>query len=281
MKQLTAKRVLITGAARGIGLEMAIRFAESGSEIVLTDLDEAALPSAAEIIAVLGVPVHTYALDVTDQASILAVRSRVHEEIGPIDVLVNNAGVVFGGPFADVPLERHALTYRVNVLGVVAMTHAFLPDLTSRPEAHLVNIASASGFVGLPYGSTYASSKWAVIGFSESIRAELELVGNGHVHVTTVCPSYIGTGMFEGVRTPTATHVLSPEFVASKVVEAVLNEKAYVLEPWLVKITPPLWGLLPSKLFDMVSSALGATTSMTGWTGHGEPTDRRGSGSAE
>jgi len=279
MKDLAGKRVLITGAARGIGLEMAIRFAEAGSEIVLTDLQEDALPAAAEIVAVLGVPVHGYPLDVTDADAIQAVRDRIHGELGPIDVLVNNAGVVFGGPFADVPMEKHLLTYRVNVLGAVAMTHAFLPEMISRPEAHLVNIASASGFIGLPYGSTYASSKWAVIGFSESIRAEMDLVGHDHVGVTTVCPSYIGTGMFEGVRAPTTTKILKPEFIARRVVEAVLRDKAYVLEPWLVKLTPPLKSLLPTKLFDKVSSMLGATTGMTGWTGH--ETSERDPDSAE
>jgi short-subunit dehydrogenase len=270
MKKLTGKRVLITGAARGIGLEMAIKFAESGSEIVLTDLREEALPEAREIVEVLGVPVHTFALDVSDNAAIATFKSRLDAEIGPIDLLVNNAGVVFGGPFADVPLEKHVLTYNVNVLGVVAMTHAFLPDLISRPEAHLVNIASASGFIGLPYGSTYASSKWAVIGFSESIRAELDLVGHDHVNVTTVCPSYIGTGMFEGVKPPTSTRMLAPEEIAVRIVEAVQSDQAYVLEPWLVKVTPPLKAFLPTRLFDMVASMLGANTGMSGWTGHGD-----------
>jgi len=270
MKELEKKRVLLTGAARGIGLEMAIKFAERGAEIVLTDLDEAALPGAAEVIAVLGVPVHTFRLDVTDHQAILALAARLDDELGPIDVLVNNAGVVFGGPFADVPLEKHKLTYDVNVMGVVAMTHAFLPGLLARPDAHLVNIASASGFIGLPYGSTYASSKWAVIGFSESIRAELDLAGNDHVHVTTVCPSYIGTGMFEGVRAPTGTKVLDPVYVARRVVEAVERNQAYVLEPWLVSVTPPLKALLPTRMFDWVSSVLGANTSMSGWIGHAD-----------
>ena len=91
----------------------------------------------------------------------------MHRDGGPIDVLVNNAGLVFGGAFLDVPLERHLTTYRVNTLGLVAMTHAFLPDLMAGRDGHVVNVASASGFIGLPFGATYASSKWAVLGFSE------------------------------------------------------------------------------------------------------------------
>jgi short-subunit dehydrogenase len=184
--------------------------------------------------------------------------------------------VVFGGPFADVPLQQHFKTFEVNTLGVVAMTHAFLPDLVSRPEANLVNIASASGFIGLPYGTTYAASKWAVIGFSESVRAELKLVGHDHVQVTIVCPSFVGTGMFEGVEPPKTTKLLEPDFVARKVVQAVENDTLYVLEPWLVKVTPILRDLLPTKLFDKLGSALGASTSMSGWTGHD---DSEGDGS--
>ncbi len=268
MKELRGKRVLVTGGAQGIGLEMAIKFAEAGAAIVVADLNQSALPEARAAIEVLGVPVHSWPVDVTDPASIQALRESVHAEAGPVDVLVNNAGVVFGGPFADIPLEQHFKTYHVNTLGVVAVTHAFLPDLVSRPEAHLVNIASASGFIGLPYGSTYASSKWAVIGFSESIRSELKLVGHDHVHVTIVCPSYIGTGMFEGATPPKTTHLLEPDFVAAKVVDAVRHDSLYVLEPWIVKVTPLLRDLLPTKLYDKLGAALGADTSMSGWTGH-------------
>jgi len=268
MKDLSGKRVLVTGGGQGIGLEMAIKFAERGAAIVLADLNEKILPEAKSAVEVLGVPVYTCVVDVTDPASIVALRDKVREEAGPIDVLVNNAGVVFGGPFADVPLEQHFKTYAVNTLGVVAVTHAFLPDLVSRPEANLVNIASASGLIGLPYGSTYASSKWAVIGFSESIRAELNLVGHDHVHVTIVCPSYIGTGMFEGAKPPKTTHILEPEFVAEKVVEAVERDHLYVMEPWIVKVTPLLRDLLPTKLYDKIGAALGANTSMASWTGH-------------
>jgi short-subunit dehydrogenase len=268
MRDVAGKRVLITGGARGIGLEMAIRFAEKRASVVVTDVDESALPDAVAAVEVLGVSTRGYPVDVTDETRIRELRERVLDEVGPIDVLVNNAGIVFGGPFADVPLDRHRKTFDVNVMGVVAMTHAFLPDLVTREEPSLVNIASASGFIGLPYGTTYASSKWAVLGFTESIRAELELAGQRHVHVCAVCPSYIGTGMFDGASPPKTTNVLDPQFVATQVVEAVETGKSYVLEPWLVKLTPTLKGLLPTKLWDQISSALGANTGMTGWTGH-------------
>ncbi|MBW2552485.1 MAG: SDR family NAD(P)-dependent oxidoreductase, partial [Deltaproteobacteria bacterium] len=210
MSKLDSKRVLITGGAQGIGLEMAMTFAGRGAEIIIADLNEEKLPEAKAKIEALGVTAWGFPVDVTNPASIASLKAQIAAEAGPIDVLVNNAGIVFGGPFTETPLDRHLKTYEVNTLGVVAMTHAFLPDLIERPEAHLVNISSASGFIGLPYGSTYASSKWAVIGFSESIRAELKVLGHEHVHVTIVCPSYIGTGMFKGAAAPKATSILEP-----------------------------------------------------------------------
>lgn len=269
MQTLRGKRVLITGAASGIGKAIAQRFAREGAELVLVDLNEPLLRTTASEMASRSASVRTYTLDVTDLPGILALRDRVHGDAGPIDVLVNNAGLVFGGPFLEVPLQKHLMTYHVNVLGLVALTHAFLPDLIARPDAHLVNVASASGYIGLPHGSTYASSKWAVIGFSESILLELELLGHRHVHVTTVCPSYVSTGLFEGARAPFTTSLLTPDKVAEKVTRAVLGNRKFMLTPWLVKVTPILKGVLPFSLFYVVASALGVNTSMTQWKGRG------------
>lgn len=268
MKSLDRKTVLITGAARGMGLEMAKLFAAKGASVVIADLDETAARAAADT---LGERADAVALDVTSETSIAAARALVRERHGRIDVLVNNAGVVFGGPFLEVPLAKHLSTFRVNVDGVVAMTHAFLGDLIDAPEGHLVNMASASGFIGLPFGSTYAASKWAVIGFSESIRLELERLGHKHVGVTTVCPSYVATGMFEGVKAPLLTPFLTPTKVAALVVRAVRTRQSAVLEPWMVKITPALMALLPRVLSDRIADAFGASTSMVSWTGRQPP----------
>lgn len=270
MTSLKMKRVLITGAAQGLGFAMARKFAAAGAEVVITDLRGEAAEAAAERLREEGGRSRAYAMDVTDEASIAEVRERLREEAGGIDVLVNNAGVVFGGPFTEIPLEQHRLTYRVNVEGMVAVTHAFFNDLLDAPRGHVVFIASASGFVGLPGGSTYASSKWAVIGFAESIRAELKHSDRSRVGVTTVCPTYINTGMFEGVEPPKTTEMLDPEEIADKVVEAVERRKIWVLEPWIVKITPFLKNCLPTPIADFLSDAFGATKSMDSWRGHGD-----------
>ena len=269
MRTLNGKRVLITGSASGIGKSIAKQFAARGAHLLLADLNEPLLLETAKELGQGGRPVQAYKIDVTDIPGVAALRERINSEGGPIDILVNNAGLVFGGPFLEIPLEKHLTTYRVNTLGPVVFTHAFLPDLIARSEAHLVNVASASGFIGLPHGSTYASSKWAVIGFSESIELELKLLGHGHVHVTTVCPSYVSTGLFDGAKPPFMTSMLTPERLGDLVTNAVLKNKSKVLAPWLVKLTPPLKGLLPAGLFNVVSGMLGATSSMTQWKGRG------------
>lgn len=267
MKAWKGKRVLITGAAAGIGRAVAERLGARGAELILTDRDEGPLSAATAAIRRAGSTAEHQVLDVTSGASILQVRDAIHSRGGPIDVLVNNAGVVFGGAFGDVPLRKHLDTFAVNVLGLVSVTHAFLDDLVARPQAHLVNVASAAGLTAVPFASTYASSKWAVVGFSESIRLELARQGHRHVRVTTVCPLYVSTGLFEGARPPLFTSMLTPAQLADEIVEGVERDQVFVRTPWLVKLVPFLNGVLPTGLADFLSTALGAAGSMEQWTG--------------
>ncbi len=268
MGSLKLRRVLITGSGHGIGKAMAHRFAEEGAEVLLSDINIDNLEQAREELTAKGGRCHAFELDVTHPEAVAEARQRILGEVGKIDVLVNNAGVVFGGPFLEVPLERHQTTFRVNVEGPVNMTHAFLPDILESPQGHLVFIASASGFVGLPNGGTYAASKWATIGFAESIRMELRQQGHEDIGVTTVCPSFINTGMFDGAKPPKTAKLLKPEDIAEKVVSAVKKRKVWVLEPWIVKLTPLLRNGLPTALGDVISDAFGATDSMNKWKGH-------------
>jgi len=267
MRDLKGKRALITGGAQGIGLALALRLVSEGVEVLITDIDEEALSQAKSRVSSGGGRVRTYRADVTDSRDVGTLRAGIHADGGPIDILVNNAGIVHGGPFLEVSLDRHMQTYSVNTLGVVAMTHAFLQDLIAGPEGHLVNVSSASGFIGLPFGSTYASSKWSVIGFSESIRLELNTLGHSHVGVTTVCPSYVSTGLFHGAKPPVTTQFVTPDRLAVLTVGAIKRNRPFVLTPWIVKFTPLLKGVLPRRLFDAVTGLLGATAGMRDWEG--------------
>jgi all-trans-retinol dehydrogenase (NAD+) len=268
MQRLAGKRALITGAAQGIGFALASQLAKEGVQLLLTDTNVEALSRAKRELEKFGFDCRNYPLDVTDIEQIQGLRDTLRSESIAIDILVNNAGIVHGGAFVDVPLEKHLLTYRVNTEGVIAMTHAFLPQMIERLEAQVINIASASGFIALPKGATYASSKWAVIGFSESLRVELRRAGHRHIGVTTVCPGYVSTGMFDGVKQPLLTPMLSARGLSRKVVCAVKKGDTLVMEPWMVKLTPALMGILPRQATDLLASLIGASASMESWRGH-------------
>jgi all-trans-retinol dehydrogenase (NAD+) len=265
MSDIRGRRVLITGAAAGMGFGMAERFGAEGAELILVDVNAAGLENAARK---LGRRPHTYALDLSKPQSILDLRERVAKDVGPIDILVNNAGVVSGGSLEEIPAAKDQLMLDVNVGAVHWMTKAFLPDLKGKRAGHIVNLASAAGFIGVPQQVVYCATKWFVIGFSDALRAELEQDGFHDIHVTTVCPSYVDTGMFEGVRAPFLTPILKPAFVVDRIVEAVKTNELWVREPFIVKTTPLLKAVLPRRLFDKISDTLGVTRSMQGWRGH-------------
>ncbi len=268
MRNLAGKRILITGAGHGLGRELSRLFAQAGAEIVVTDYREDAAQETATMVRDAGGKAAAYAMDVSDPEAVARARQRILAEQGPPDVVVNNAAVVHGGPFLEVPIEGHLATVRVNAAGPMIVTHAFLPDLIAQPEAHLVNIASAAGLIALPYANSYATSKWAVIGFSESIAEELRLDGNGHVKVTVVCPSYFKTGQCDGAKPPMFSQMMTPERVAREVLRAVRRNRELVLLPWLVTLTPFWRGILPRSWFRWICQSSGVTTSMKDWYGH-------------
>ncbi|MCE9596765.1 MAG: SDR family NAD(P)-dependent oxidoreductase [Spirochaetia bacterium] len=262
MHNITGKRVLITGGAGGLGKALAQKLSAMGARVAIADADPAALKATSRELGIKG-----YSMDVTNPDSILKVRRTLLTEFGGLDILINNAGVVFGGSFADSALEHHTKTYQVNALGPVNVTHAFFESICAGPEGHIVFVASASGYIGLPFGSSYASSKWAVIGFAESIRLELKEQKRNNVHITTVCPSYIDTGMFTGASAPFLTPILHTEDVAEKIVQAILRKRTYVNLPWIVNWIQTLRGVLPLFVFDFLMRSLKVSQSMMHWKG--------------
>jgi len=266
VRHLRGKRALITGGAGGIGRALASALVAEGAEVIVADVDGQAATEFAAALVGAGHVAAALRLDVTDIDSIAAARSTLLESAGPPDILFNNAGVVSGGPFARVPLTEHRRTIAVNLDGVMAVTHAFLPDLVARPEAHIVNVVSASAFLALPFGASYAASKWGALGFSESLRHELRALGHGHVKVTAVCPAYVDTGMFAGAKAPPLTRFLAPEALAAATVRAVRRDTRVLRVPWPVQLTR-LAAIVPTRVFDIVGRLFGIDTSMRDWTG--------------
>jgi all-trans-retinol dehydrogenase (NAD+) len=267
--ELAGKRVFVTGAGKGIGREIALELAGRGCVLVLSDRDEVSLQETAVDCKAIGVDVESLVIDVTD----IDVVAGLHEGIGVIDVLINNAGTVHGGGFLDISMDDHRHTSRVNFEGLMAVTHALLPGMLKQPSATIVNIASAASFVGLPFGTSYAATKWAVLGFGESLRLELKELGYKGVHVIHVCPSYVKGALFQGARPVGPTRLLLPEMVARRIVIAIERDHNWVRIPWGVAISRLLMAALPRKFADLALRLTGATKSMTGWQGRGHSSD--------
>ncbi len=267
------RRVFVTGAAQGLGFATAAAFARAGAAVVVTDVNAGAVEPAVAKLKELGAAVAGYALDVTNAEQVVAVRDRVHADHGRIDVLVNNAGIAAGGAFLDVPLARHLATASVNFGGVLTVTHTFLPDLIGQPAGHVVNISSASAVLALPFCASYAASKWAVLGFTDSLREELRVLGHRHVGVTAVCPSLIATGLFDGATPARFTRWLTADAVAAAVVRAVERRTELVMLPRSVRLLYSATGWLPRPLFRAACRAVGVSSSMIGWRGHAPKPD--------
>jgi len=140
----------------------------------------------------------------------------------------------------------------VNSLGLMYVARNLLPGMLKKEDGYIINIASAAGLTPNPGMTVYAASKWAAVGWSESLKLELEKNDTG-VKVLTVMPSYINTGMFAGVTTPFLMPLLDPDDISTKILDAVERGKARLREPFMVKLTPFIRGVLPSKVYDFIA----------------------------
>jgi short-subunit dehydrogenase len=283
MKSVAGKRVLVTGAAMGMGRLFAERaIAEQASAVVLWDVDETALNDTLEELADgtagagnSSVEVSGYIVDVADAAAVADTAAAVLDDLGRIDILINNAGIVRGNNyFWETDLEHDTkLTIDVNTLAPMYVAHGFLPAMIAAPgECRMVNLASAAGFTPNPRMAVYAASKWAVIGWSDSVRLELKQAGLDHVKVTTVCPYYVRTGMFDGARSAPLLPLLDPAEVVDEAWAAMLAGKPFVVLPKTVMLSEMLKGVVPTGVRDFIADhVIGVYHTMEDFTGRTDP----------
>jgi NAD(P)-dependent dehydrogenase (short-subunit alcohol dehydrogenase family) len=198
---IRGRTAVVTGAASGIGRGIALALARRGCDLALADLNEPGLGETAAMLQPHGVKATCHRLDVADRAAVAAFPDVVEKAHGRADILVNNAGVAVGGTFEEISEEDFEWLFEINFWGVVRMTRAFLPLLRAADEAHIVNISSLFGLIAPPGQSAYCASKFAVRGFSESLRRELEAQG-AKVAVTTVHPGGVATRIADSARAP-------------------------------------------------------------------------------
>lgn len=250
-RDISGLTVVITGAARGIGEATAELLADQGATVALGDLDTALVQQVAERIGRGAVGAH---LDVTSAESWQAFLDAVGE-VGPIDVLVNNAGIM---PLGSVLKEPDAVTRAiidVNVHGVIHGTKAVAPGMVERGRGHIVNVASAVGRIAVADGATYSASKFAAVGFSEATRAELKPHG---IDVSVVLPTVVQTELAAGVPTARGVKAVTAQEVAEVIATAIRTAHPELWVPRWVQGMTKATGVLPRWLQERIAAAFGA-----------------------
>ena len=272
MKSVAGKNVLVTGAAMGMGRLFAERaVAEHARSVVLWDVNESALNETLATMDTGRSAVSGYIVDLGDPEQVRVTAEAVLVDLGEIHVLINNAGVVRGNKFfwETDSVRDTKLTIDVNTLAPMYVAREFLPTMVaSAQECRLVNLASAAGFTPNPRMAAYAGSKWAVIGWSDSVRLELKQAGIDHVKVTTVCPYYVNTGMFDGAKSAPLLPILEPTDVVEESWQGMCAGSSFVIMPRTVVLSEVLKGLVPIGVRDFIAdNIIGVYHTMEDFTG--------------
>jgi NAD(P)-dependent dehydrogenase (short-subunit alcohol dehydrogenase family) len=249
-RSLAGKVVAITGGARGIGRATAAALIAQGARIAIGDIDA---PLAEQTASELGSGTVGLPLDVTNRESFDGFLTEVENRLGPLDVVINNAGIMPIGPFVD---ETDATAQRmvdINLHGVIHGSKLALERFMPRGRGHLVNVASVAGKGGFPGGATYCATKHAVVGLSEAIRAEMRKTD---IDVSIVMPVVVNTELGSGLQKSRGIKVVEPEDVANAIVEALQTGRVDVYVPRQVGVLMKLAQVLPRPVADFVTKVL-------------------------
>ncbi|XP_072544097.1 epidermal retinol dehydrogenase 2 [Salminus brasiliensis] len=269
-KSVAGETVLLSGAGSGLGRLMALEFARFGAKLVLWDVDEEGNRETARLIKEThGTRAHTYTCDCSKREEVYKVADQVKREVGDVTILVNNAGIVTGKKFLQSPDSLMQKTMEVNSMAHFWMYKAFLPAMIAGNHGHLVSIASCAGLMGVSGLADYCASKFAAVGFAESVGLELVAAGCDGVKTTIVCPFFINTGMFEGAYTkwPRLMPILDPEYACRKIMDAVQRDQVYLCIPRSMYFILAVKHIMPVKLGMLLGEYLGALDLMATFKG--------------
>ena len=264
--KIKGKSILITGGCSGIGKIMARRCLEGGAAaVIIWDINEAAIAATVAELSAKG-RVQGFKADISDPASIDKAYAATKAACGDIDILINNAGIVTNNKhFAEQTDRDINLTIDINTKGAMFVALRYIKDMKARGSGHICNITSSAGMLALPRMSLYSASKWAAIGWSESVCLELERE-KSPVKITTIAPYFINTGMFDGIRS--FFKIQDPEVVARKALRAVEKNKRYKGIPFSEHFIRLMQGLIPYRLFNWIFGDIcGLYTVMDHFTG--------------
>ena len=244
MRELRGKKALISGAASGIGRAIALEFAHQGIDLFLVDIDACGLATVAAEARQSGVEVLERRCDVCHTNEVSATVAAILHHWGGVDILVNNAGITYYGRTDEMSAEHWDRLMRINLSSHVQFTRELLPSLLARREAHVLNVCSMFGLLAMPKLTAYCTSKYAMVGFSEALRAEYGREGLG---VTALCPGFVATNLFtsaplpengKGPKIPPRIFCTTPEKIARSAVKAIRrNRRLVVVEPFAKLLT--------------------------------------------
>lgn len=249
MRDISGKTVLLTGAASGIGRELAFQLADAGCHLLLIDRDEEGLQQVADAALSRNVAVRTYACDLSRAENVDGTLDAILRDVDVIDILINNAGVAYYGPTQEMTQQQWDWLLSINLLAPIRITQRLLSHLLERPDSHIVNMCSISGLVAGGRFSAYHTSKFGLVGYTEALRAEFGRCGLG---VTAMCPGPVKTKLYQDaakpengrdVPTPPSIICASPARVASLTIKAIRRNRRMVL------VTPLAHGLYQAKRF--------------------------------
>jgi all-trans-retinol dehydrogenase (NAD+) len=264
-KSVVGKHVFITGAGSGIGKLMAIRFARLGAKVSVTDIKLSWAEDTVKQIRTEKNQAVAVECDVTSVEAVDRAADIAEKEFGPVDILINNAGVVSGKKLLDNSEKGIRITIDVNTTAHAWTVRRFLPQMIKRDEGHVVTIASIAGHFGVSGLADYCASKFGAVGFNESMRMELRSL-KSNVKTTCICPYYIDTGMFHGVKSPFIP-ILSEKYAANRIVNAVLQEESITIMPWFLWTFVWLKAFLPTSVCDLAADITGSNKSMNDFQG--------------
>ncbi|HEU4834664.1 MAG TPA: SDR family NAD(P)-dependent oxidoreductase [Pyrinomonadaceae bacterium] len=268
--QLAGRTAVVTGAASGIGRAISVSLARRACNLALADIDEVGLAATAELIRSNGIHVSLHGLDVADRVAVAQLPDVIAAEHGGVDVLVNNAGVALGGTFEQVSDEDFEWLFEINFWGVVRMTRAFLPLLRASEDARVVNISSVYGLIAPPEQAPYSASKFAVRGFSEALRHELD---GSNIGVSVVHPGGVATSIAEKARVPAGTseeeiarrHAkyrkllrLPPEIAGETIVRGIERRDSRILVGSDAKVISTIARLWPVRYWKVLVRRMGS-----------------------
>jgi NADP-dependent 3-hydroxy acid dehydrogenase YdfG len=256
-RSLSGKVAAITGAARGIGKATAKALVQKGCRVAIGDLD---LTLAEQTAAELGGGTIALRVDVTDRASLEGFLDEAEKQLGPLDVMVNNAGIMPVTPFMEEGDDSIHRQIEINVYGVVTGTQLALERMLPRRSGHVVNLASSAGKAGVPGIATYSGTKHAVVGFTEAMRAEFRDSG---VNFTYVMPVTVNTALTEGVSDTRGVKKVEPEEVGNAIVDALEVSRVDVYIPRSLKYTVAVGGILPRGVREAMARLMGVDKILT------------------